>query len=70
MSNTRNVVGKAGLILASGVFRTALYICVAVLIFWVGKSAYQFGYDVFNQQAVSPGDGQEVTVVIPDGAST
>ena len=59
-----------GLFLASGVFRTAFYVCVALLIFWLGKSAYQFGYDVFNQQAVSPGAGQEVTVVIPDGAST
>ena len=70
MGNTRDQVGKAGLFIASGVFRTALYVCVALLIFWIGKSAYQFGYDVFNQQAVSPGAGQEVTVVIPDGSST
>ena len=70
MGNTRDQVGKVGLFLASGVFRTAFYVCVALLIFWLGKSAYQFGYDVFNQQAVSPGAGQEVTVVIPDGAST
>lgn len=70
MSNTRDQVGKAGLILAGGIFRTALYICVAVLVFWLGKSAYQFGYKVFNQQAVSPGAGQEVTVVIPEEAST
>ena len=70
MGNTRAQVGKVGLFLASGVFRTAFYVCVALLIFWLGKSAYQFGYDVFNQQAVSPGAGQEVTVVIPDGAST
>ena len=62
MGNTRDQVGKVGLFLASGVFRTAFYVCVALLIFWLGKSAYQFGYDVFNQQ--------EVTVVIPDGAST
>ena len=70
MGNTRNQVGKAGLFVAGGVFRTALYVCVALLIFWVGKSAYQFGYDVCNQQAVSPGAGQEVTVVIPEGSST
>ena len=43
---------------------------IAVLVFWIGKSAYQFGYNVFNQQAVSPGAGQEVTVVIPEGSST
>ncbi len=70
MGNTRDTVGKAGLILASGIFRAALYVCVAVLVFWIGKTSYQFGYDVFNQQAVSPGAGQEVTVVIPEGSST
>ncbi|MDD5805471.1 endolytic transglycosylase MltG [Blautia sp. HCP3S3_H10_1] len=70
MGNTRDQVGKAGLFVASGIFRTAFYVCVAVLIFWIGKSAYQFGYNVFNQQAVSPGAGQEVTVVIPEGSST
>ena len=64
MGNTRDQVGKAGLFVAGGIFRTAFYVCVAVLIFWIGKSAYQFGYNVFNQQAVSPGEGQEVTVVI------
>lgn len=69
MGNTRDQVGKAGLVIAGGVFRTALYICVAVLIFWIGKTTYQFGYDVFNQQAMSPGAGQEVTVVIPEGSS-
>ena len=69
MGNTRDQVGKAGLFVAGGIFRTAFYVCVAVLIFWVGKSAYQFGYDVFNQQAMSPGEGQEVTVVIKEDAS-
>ena len=69
MGNARDNVGKAGVVLASGFFRAALYVCVAVLIFWLGRSAYQFGYDVFNQQAMSPGNGQEVTIVVEDGAS-
>ena len=69
MVNTRDQVGKAGLVIAGGVFRTALYICVAVLIFWGGKTAYQFGYNVFDQQAISPGAGQEVIVVIQEGSS-
>ena len=69
MGNTRDKIGKAGLVFAGGVFRIALYVCVAVFIFWAGKTTYQFGYDVFNQQAMSPGDGQEVTVVIPEGSS-
>ena len=69
MSNARDRAGAAGVVLAGGFFRIALYVCVAVLVFWIGKSAYSFGYNVFNQQAVSPGEGQEVTVVISEGSS-
>lgn len=69
MANTKDRVGKAGMVLASGVFKIALYVCVVVLIIWIGRTTYQFGYDVFNQQAMSPGEGQEVTVVIPEGDS-
>ena len=32
MGNTRDQVGKAGLFVAGGIFRTAFYVCVAVLI--------------------------------------
>ncbi|HJB30213.1 MAG TPA: endolytic transglycosylase MltG [Candidatus Blautia faecavium] len=69
MANTKDRVGKAGMVLASGVFKIALYVCVVVLIIWIGRTTYQFGYDVFNQQAMSPGEGQEVTVVIQEGDS-
>ncbi|MDO5135334.1 MAG: endolytic transglycosylase MltG [Eubacteriales bacterium] len=62
-------VGKAGLVIAGGVFRAALYVCVAMLIFWVGKTTYGFGYNIFNQQAMSPGEGQEVAVVVQEGDS-
>ena len=64
MADTRDKVGRAGVFLAGGVFKTAVYIFIIVFLIWVGKSAYQFGYDVFNQQAMSPGEGQQVTVVI------
>ena len=69
MANKKDRVGKAGMVLASGVFKIALYVCVVVLIIWIGRTTYQFGYDVFNQQAMSPGEGQEVTVVIQEGDS-
>ena len=52
-----------------GYLKPPVYICIIVFLIWVGKSAYQFGYDVFNQQAMSPGEGQQVTVVIKEGAS-
>lgn len=58
-----------GVAVASGFFRIVLYIGILVLIIWMGRAAYCFGYDIFNQQAMSPGDGQEITVVIKEGAS-
>lgn len=69
MGNTRERVGAVGVAVAGGFFRIALYVCVVVLIFWLGKTTYHFGYDIFNQQAMSPGEGQEVTVVIKDDTS-
>ena len=69
MSSTMDKIGRAGVFLAGGFFKIALYVCVAVLIFSVGKYSYQFGYDIFNQQAMSPGEGQEVTVVVQEGSS-
>lgn len=58
-----------GVAMASGFFRIVLYIGIIVLVIWLGRSSYRFGYDIFNQQAISPGDGQEITVVIKEGAS-
>ena len=69
MADTRDKVGRVGVFLAGGVFKIALYICIIVFLIWIGKSTYQFGYDVFNQQAMSPGEGQQVTVVVKEGSS-
>ena len=55
MSDTRERAGAAGVVVAGTFFKIVLYICVIVLLFWVGKASYQFGHDVFNQQAMSPG---------------
>ena len=60
---------RASVFLAVGFFRILLYIFVFVLIIWIGKSTFSFGYDVFNQKAMSPGNGKEVTVEIKEGAS-
>ena len=62
MGDTRDRMGAAGVAVAGGFFKIALYVCVAVLIIWIGKVTYQFGYDIFNQHAMSPGEGQEVTL--------
>ena len=60
----------AGVIVAGGFFRIAVYVAVCILIIWLGKSVYSFGYHVFNQQPMSPGEGQEVTVVIKEDATS
>ena len=49
MGDTKDRVGAAGVIVAGGFFKIALYVCVAVLVIWIGKVTYQFGYNVFNQ---------------------
>ena len=69
MSDTKERAGAAGVVVAGVFFKIALYVCVVVLLFWVGKASFQFGHDVFNQQAMSPGEGQEVTVVIKEDAT-
>ena len=69
MADTRDKVGRAGVFLAGGVFKIALYICIIVFLIWIGKSTYLFGFDVFSQQAMSPGEGQQVTVVVKEGSS-
>lgn len=70
MGDTRDRMGAAGVAVAGGFFKIALYVCVAVLIIWIGKVTYQFGYDIFNQHAMSPGEGQEVTVVIKEDVTS
>lgn len=60
---------RAGLAVAGGFFRIAVYIAVFFLIIWLGRSVYNFGYNIFNQQPMSPGEGQEITVVIKEGSS-
>lgn len=69
MGNTRERIGAAGLLLAKSIFRIVLYICIAFLIFWAGKATYEFSYSIFNEQAMSPRAGEEITVVIDEGAS-
>lgn len=69
MASVQEKVGAIGLFLAGTIFKIALYVCVGVLIFWLGKSSYSFGYDILNEKAMSPGAGQEITVVIEEGSS-
>ena len=69
MGDTRDRVGNAGVIVAGGAFKIALYVCIVVLIIWLGRLSYQFGHDIFDQQPMSPGEGQEITVVVKEDDS-
>ena len=40
MSEIRERAEAAGVVVASGFFRIAFYVCIVVLLFWIGKSAY------------------------------
>ena len=66
MGDTRDRVGNAGVIVAGGI---ALYVCIVVLIIWLGRLSYQFGHDIFDQQPMSPREGQEITVVVKEDDS-
>ena len=69
MGDTRERVGNAGVIVAGGAFKIALYVCIVVLIIWLGRLSYQFGHDIFDQQPMSPREGQEITVVVKEDDS-
>ena len=69
MGDTRDRVGNAGVIVAGGAFKIALYVCIVVLIIWLGRLSYQFGHDIFDQQPMSPEEGQEITVVVKEDDS-
>lgn len=69
MEDTRDRVGNAGVIVAGGAFKIALYVCIVVLIIWLGRLSYQFGHDIFDQQPMSPREGQEITVVVKEDDS-
>ena len=56
---------KKSSIIAGGFFRLGVYLCVAIAVIYIGKSAYDFGYEIFNQEAVATKEnGRDSTVVL------
>ncbi len=73
MANKKKDTGyKVALSGARGILKTLIYICGLVIILFLGKTAYTFGYDVFSQRPVAESEtkGGDVTVVVKDGTST
>ena len=53
-----------------GLVRILLYLLAALFILYAGRSAYRFGYDVFNERAMAKEPGKGVILVIPEDTGT
>lgn len=54
-------------------FRSTLtllvYVLLIVFFIFLGRTAYVYGYDIFNEQSAEEAPGRDVTVTIPENAS-
>ena len=67
MSKKKDAGYHAAVSGAKGILRILVYVLVAIAIIYVGKTAYSFGYAVFNQVPVAAkGQGQDITVVVKE----
>ncbi len=61
---------KTSSIVAGGFLRLGLYLCAVIAVIYIGKSAFDFGYAIFNQVPMaSEEDGRDITVVVENGDS-
>ncbi|MCI1727250.1 MAG: endolytic transglycosylase MltG [Lachnospiraceae bacterium] len=60
---------RAAVFGAKGIIRILLVVLAIVAIAWLGRTAYTFGYSIFNEKAVAEAPGTDVTVTIPNEAS-
>ncbi len=53
---------------AKSVLRVLVYVCVLLAILFAGKTAYSFGYLIFDQRpmAATEEEGQDVTVIVKE----
>jgi UPF0755 protein len=54
---------------AKGLIRILVYVCLAVVLIFLGREAYALGYEVFYETPVDEGEGREVTVTITEEMS-
>ena len=63
----KNAGYRAAVTGARGILKTLIYICLLLVLLFAGKTAYDFGYDIFNQQpAATARDGVDVTVQVTE----
>lgn len=54
---------------AAAILKALFYILLAVIIFFLGRTAYIYGYSIFNEQAMEASPGTDEEVEIPADAS-
>ena len=54
---------------ASAILRFLMTVLIVVVLIFLSGTAYRYGYSVFNETALEKAPGQDVEVVIPEGAS-
>lgn len=60
---------KVAVLGAKGIIKILVYILILISIIYLCKTAYTFGYAIFNQVSMAEEPGQAVTVIIPENAS-
>lgn len=60
---------KAAVFGAKSILKILFYVLVVIVIIYLSKKAYAFGYAVFNQVPMAQEPGQAVTVIIPEDSS-
>ena len=61
---------RAALTGIKGILRLLIYICLLILLIYVGRRAYMLGKEAFNEVPVDIGEGRSVVVTITDDMST
>jgi UPF0755 protein len=60
---------RAALVSARGLITVLMYLLVIIFVVYLGRTAYLFGYDIFNETSVTEAPGEDVTVLIPRDSS-
>lgn len=65
MGKKKDAGYRAAVTGARGILKILIYICLLLVLIFAGKTAYEFGFDIINQQPVaSAQEGTEVTVEV------
>ncbi len=51
--------------------RTLIFVIVAMGLYFIGRTAYNFGRDIFDEKSMTPkAEARDVEITIPDGYTT